>query len=107
MGCDVVSVRKRGTSDKFRLTIDYRPITSMTVPIAGTMPTAATTTESFHDKKVFASLTSRRASGSCVLMKRAARCFRLLHQMASILQQESPKERWTRRFISRAKSKRS
>ncbi|KAG3046898.1 hypothetical protein PC121_g20390 [Phytophthora cactorum] len=53
--CAVVPVRKPGTSDKFRLTIDYRPINSMTVPIAGTMPTAATTNESFHDKKVFAS----------------------------------------------------
>ncbi|KAG2792677.1 hypothetical protein PC129_g23003 [Phytophthora cactorum] len=53
--CAVVPVRKPGTSDKFRLTIDYRLINSMTVPIAGTMPTAATTNESFHDKKVFAS----------------------------------------------------
>ncbi|RAW21185.1 hypothetical protein PC110_g22371, partial [Phytophthora cactorum] len=36
--CAVVPVRKPGTSDKFRLTIDYRPINSMTVPIAGAIP---------------------------------------------------------------------
>ncbi|KAG3061225.1 hypothetical protein PC121_g13075 [Phytophthora cactorum] len=51
----VVPVHKPGTSDKFRLTIDYSLINSMTVPIADMMPTAATTHKSFHDKKVFAS----------------------------------------------------
>lgn len=46
-------VRKPGTQDKFRLTIDYRPVNGMTVPIAGTMPSVATTTDGFQSKKVF------------------------------------------------------
>ncbi|GMF41587.1 unnamed protein product [Phytophthora fragariaefolia] len=49
----VVPVRKPGTQDQFRLTIDYRPVNSMTVPIAGTMPSAATTIDAFMNKKVF------------------------------------------------------
>ncbi|GMF63031.1 unnamed protein product [Phytophthora fragariaefolia] len=52
--CAVVPVRKPGTQDKFRLTIDYRPVNSVTVPIAGTMPSAAIQTDAFQGKKVFA-----------------------------------------------------
>ncbi|KAJ8537358.1 hypothetical protein ON010_g13238 [Phytophthora cinnamomi] len=50
---DVVPVRKPGTQDQFRLTIDYRSVNGMTVPIAGTMPSVATTTDGFQNKKVF------------------------------------------------------
>ncbi|GMF52091.1 unnamed protein product [Phytophthora fragariaefolia] len=52
--CAVVPVRKPGTQDKFRLTIDYRPVNSVTVPIAGTMPSAAIQADAFQGKKVFA-----------------------------------------------------
>ncbi|KAG3028482.1 hypothetical protein PC119_g6974 [Phytophthora cactorum] len=105
--CAVVPVRKPGTSDKFRLTIDYRPINSMTVPIAGAIPRQLRRMNPSMTRRSLPGLTSRRDSSSCLSMKRAARCFRLLHQMASILQQESPKERWIRRFIFRVKSRRS
>ncbi|KAG6613239.1 Gag/polymerase/env Polyprotein [Phytophthora cinnamomi] len=50
---DVVPVRKPGTQDQFRLTIDCRSVNGMTVPIAGTMPSVATTTDGFQNKKVF------------------------------------------------------
>ncbi|KAG6616303.1 uncharacterized protein IUM83_03561 [Phytophthora cinnamomi] len=52
--CAVVPVRKPGTQDKFRLTIDYRPVNSVTVPIAGTMPSAAIQADAFQGKKIFA-----------------------------------------------------
>ncbi|POM74948.1 Hypothetical protein PHPALM_8009 [Phytophthora palmivora] len=54
--CAVVPVRKPGTRDKFRLTIDYRPINNVTIPIAGGMPSAASLLdafENFKNKKVF------------------------------------------------------
>ncbi|KAG2773180.1 hypothetical protein PC129_g17227 [Phytophthora cactorum] len=51
--CAVVPVRKPGTKDKFRLTIDYRPVNRVTVPIAGTMPSVATTVDAFNGKNVF------------------------------------------------------
>lgn len=49
----VVPVRKPGTKDEFRMTIDYRVVNRMTVPIAGTMPSVATTTDAFNGKKFF------------------------------------------------------
>ncbi|GMF29321.1 unnamed protein product [Phytophthora fragariaefolia] len=51
--CAVAPVRKPGTQDQFRLTIDYRPVNRVTVPIAGTMPTVATVVDSFNGKKIF------------------------------------------------------
>ncbi|KAG3169912.1 hypothetical protein PI126_g2564 [Phytophthora idaei] len=51
--CAVVPERKPGAQDEFRLTIDYRPVNRMTVPIAGTMPSVATTSDAFKGKKVF------------------------------------------------------
>ncbi|POM70608.1 Gag/polymerase/env Polyprotein, partial [Phytophthora palmivora] len=51
--CAVVPVRKPGTQDKFRLTIDYRPVNKVTVPIAGTMPSTATTLNALEGMKVF------------------------------------------------------
>ncbi|OWZ18106.1 hypothetical protein PHMEG_0007861 [Phytophthora megakarya] len=54
--CAVVPVCKPCTKDKFRLTIDYSPITNMTIRIAGGMPSAASLLdayENFKDKKVF------------------------------------------------------
>ncbi|KAE9050316.1 hypothetical protein PR001_g2519 [Phytophthora rubi] len=50
-----VPVRKPGSRDKFRMTIDYRPVTRVTIPIAGSMLTNATTTDAFAGKKVFGS----------------------------------------------------
>lgn len=52
--CAVVPVRKPGTRDKFRLTIDYRPVNRITIPIAGTMPSVATTVDAFEGITVFA-----------------------------------------------------
>ncbi|ETI44580.1 hypothetical protein F443_10707 [Phytophthora nicotianae P1569] len=51
----VVTVIKPGSRDQFRLTIDYRPVNSVTVPIAGSMPTSATASDAFAGNKVFAS----------------------------------------------------
>ncbi|OWZ03653.1 hypothetical protein PHMEG_00024578 [Phytophthora megakarya] len=45
---------KPDTQDKFRLTIDYRPVNDVMIPIAGPMPSSATTMRSFSDKKIFA-----------------------------------------------------
>ncbi|OWZ03892.1 LOW QUALITY PROTEIN: hypothetical protein PHMEG_00024301 [Phytophthora megakarya] len=52
--CAVVPVRKPGSRDKFRLTIDYRPINRQTISIAGVMPSAATITEMLVGTTVFA-----------------------------------------------------
>uniref|UniRef100_H3H7U3 Reverse transcriptase n=1 Tax=Phytophthora ramorum TaxID=164328 RepID=H3H7U3_PHYRM len=52
--CAVVPVRKPGSRDKFRLTIDYRPVNRLTTPIAGVMPSTATVMEVLLGKKVFA-----------------------------------------------------
>ncbi|POM76486.1 Hypothetical protein PHPALM_6271 [Phytophthora palmivora] len=52
----VVPARKPGTQDKFRLTIDYRPVNNVTIPIAGGILSAASLLdafENFKDKKVF------------------------------------------------------
>ncbi|GMF18626.1 unnamed protein product [Phytophthora fragariaefolia] len=51
----VVPVSKPGSRDQFRLTIDYRLVNRVTVSIAGSMPTSATTTDAFAGKKLFAS----------------------------------------------------
>lgn len=37
----VVPVRKAGSLDEFRMTIDYRNVNSLTIPIAGTMTNIA------------------------------------------------------------------
>ncbi|GMF22855.1 unnamed protein product [Phytophthora fragariaefolia] len=36
--CAAVPVRKAGTVDSFRITNDYRPVSKLTIPIAGVMP---------------------------------------------------------------------
>ncbi|OWY99894.1 hypothetical protein PHMEG_00029027, partial [Phytophthora megakarya] len=54
--CAVVPVRKPGSRDKFRLTIDYRPVNRVTIPIAGAMPSAATMAEALEGKKVFGNM---------------------------------------------------
>ncbi|DAZ99668.1 TPA: hypothetical protein N0F65_001905, partial [Lagenidium giganteum] len=36
--CPALPVRKPGSQDAFRITIDYRPVNCVTVPVAGTMP---------------------------------------------------------------------
>jgi len=51
----VVPVNKAGSREQFRLTIDYRPVNRVTIPIAGSMPTSATTSDAFTGKKFFAS----------------------------------------------------
>ncbi|KAE8997546.1 hypothetical protein PR002_g19001 [Phytophthora rubi] len=50
--CAVVPVRKPGSRDKFRLTIDYRPVNRLTIPIAVVMPSTATVMEVLLGKKV-------------------------------------------------------
>ncbi|KAG3066985.1 hypothetical protein PI125_g23755 [Phytophthora idaei] len=52
--CAVVPVRKPGSRDKFRLTIDYRPVNRQTIPIAGVMTSTATVSEVLPGKTVFA-----------------------------------------------------
>ncbi|OWZ02003.1 hypothetical protein PHMEG_00026515, partial [Phytophthora megakarya] len=52
--CAVVPVRKPGSRDKFRLTIDYRPVNRQTIPIAGVMPSAAVVMEVLLGQKMFA-----------------------------------------------------
>uniref|UniRef100_H3GNY1 Reverse transcriptase domain-containing protein n=1 Tax=Phytophthora ramorum TaxID=164328 RepID=H3GNY1_PHYRM len=52
--CAVVPVRKPGSRDKFRFTIDNRPVNWLTIPIAGVMPSTATVMEVLLGKKVFA-----------------------------------------------------
>uniref|UniRef100_H3H259 RNA-directed DNA polymerase n=1 Tax=Phytophthora ramorum TaxID=164328 RepID=H3H259_PHYRM len=39
--CAAVPVRKPGSQTEFRITIDYRPVNKVTVPIAGAMPNLA------------------------------------------------------------------
>ncbi|KAE8906315.1 hypothetical protein PF003_g10148 [Phytophthora fragariae] len=43
--CPALPVAKRGT-DEFRITIDYRPVNRLTVPLAGASPNLAVVTES-------------------------------------------------------------
>ncbi|KAG2954699.1 hypothetical protein PC117_g945 [Phytophthora cactorum] len=43
-------VTKPGSRDQFRLTIDFRPLNRVTIPIADSMPTASTTTDAFSGK---------------------------------------------------------
>ncbi|POM74029.1 Hypothetical protein PHPALM_9063 [Phytophthora palmivora] len=54
LACAVVPVRKPGSRDKFRLTINYRPVNRQTIPIAGVMPSAAVAMEVLLGQKVFA-----------------------------------------------------
>ncbi|KAG2823876.1 hypothetical protein JG687_00004496 [Phytophthora cactorum] len=46
-----VPVRKSGTVDKFRLTVEYRPVNARTVPITGTMPNVMEMLDDFAAKK--------------------------------------------------------
>uniref|UniRef100_H3H4R4 Reverse transcriptase/retrotransposon-derived protein RNase H-like domain-containing protein n=1 Tax=Phytophthora ramorum TaxID=164328 RepID=H3H4R4_PHYRM len=46
--CPALPVAKRGT-DEFRITIDYRPVNRLTVPLAGAAPNLAVVTESVID----------------------------------------------------------
>ncbi|GMF56366.1 unnamed protein product [Phytophthora fragariaefolia] len=52
--CAVVPVRKLGSRDKFRLTIEYRPVNRQTIPIAGVMPSAAVVMKVLLGQRVFA-----------------------------------------------------
>lgn len=50
----VVPVRKPGTEDQFRLTIDYHVVNSKTVPLAGRMPTQGEVLDAVRGSKYFA-----------------------------------------------------
>uniref|UniRef100_H3H4K2 Reverse transcriptase/retrotransposon-derived protein RNase H-like domain-containing protein n=1 Tax=Phytophthora ramorum TaxID=164328 RepID=H3H4K2_PHYRM len=60
--CAVVPVRKPGSRDKFRLTIDYRPVNRLTIPIAGVMPSTATVMEVLLGKKANLKLNMEKSS---------------------------------------------
>ncbi|POM75373.1 Hypothetical protein PHPALM_7534 [Phytophthora palmivora] len=50
----VVPVRKPGTENQFRLTIDYRVVNGKTVPLAGRMPTQGEVLDAIQGAKYFA-----------------------------------------------------
>ncbi|KAG2933679.1 hypothetical protein PC114_g1366 [Phytophthora cactorum] len=52
-------VTKPGSRDQFRLTIDFRPLNRVTIPIADSMPTASTTTDAFSGKNYLLYVDSR------------------------------------------------
>ncbi|KAF1328445.1 hypothetical protein FI667_g6871, partial [Globisporangium splendens] len=53
--CAAVPVKKPGSKDEFRITTDYRPLNSMTVPIAGTTPILSVVTSAVKGSFGFAS----------------------------------------------------
>uniref|UniRef100_H3H7X8 RNA-directed DNA polymerase n=1 Tax=Phytophthora ramorum TaxID=164328 RepID=H3H7X8_PHYRM len=52
--CAAVPVRKPGSQTEFRITIDYRPVNKVTVPIAGAMPNLAVVSSSVRGARCFA-----------------------------------------------------
>ncbi|KAF1323287.1 hypothetical protein FI667_g4734, partial [Globisporangium splendens] len=52
--CAAVPVRKPGSQTDFRITIDYRPVNKMTVPIAGAMPNLSVISAAVYGSTCFA-----------------------------------------------------
>ncbi|ETM37984.1 hypothetical protein L914_15613 [Phytophthora nicotianae] len=103
---DVVPVRKPETKDEFLLAIDYRAVNSMAVPIAGTMPSVATTTDAFNGKKFFGRVELAKGFWQLPLHEESREIFFLLSRLMVCLHLvKSPRSDGLRPCISRAKSR--
>ncbi|KAG2775798.1 hypothetical protein PC129_g4106 [Phytophthora cactorum] len=60
----VVPVRKPGTEDQFRLTIDYRVVNSKTVPLAGQLPTQGEVLDAVRGLSISLTLICPKGSGN-------------------------------------------
>ncbi|GMF65874.1 unnamed protein product [Phytophthora lilii] len=61
--CAALPVRK--SNDEYRMTVDYRPVNRLTVPLAAATPNLAVVTQSVKDAYGFGSFDLLRGSGSC------------------------------------------